>query len=543
MTAAIPRAEVTITTPLAAPIREQLDGETVSIGRASDCTIPIKDRYLSRKHAEIAPVNGTWILRDCGSANGTFLNGTRVDRDHPLTSGDRIRLGDTEIVFESAEHNTDRILAIADTAPRTTIAIPIGEIEQQKAHTDPARLKTLSELAAELLEDQPLDALFGFITERVLLHTKASRVAIGILRPDGKSFLNVEVRRQDKNDTSELRMSRTVLDEVVKEKKVLAFVDVSVDEKLRRAQSIIMQGIRSILCAPLVIGDAVVGVLYVDFLVSRQISEEDVRLIGQIARFAAIKLETTRLREEAIQKRLVDEELKTASVIQRRLLPPAPTGVTGYTFAGMNRPCRTVSGDYYDFVLRPDGRVYFVIADVSGKGVTAGLLMAGLQASFRIFTKNDPPPAALMLQLNVALKENLPQSKFVTLFLGRLDTRTGVVEYANAGHCPPLWIQRDGVREIAETDLVLGVVTRAAYMGHQLQLDRGDALVVFTDGLSEAINPEGEDLASRQLQEKLAGLHGRSADDLTAAIEETILLQVSDTPLADDVTLVVVSRN
>src|SRR2546430_17103724 len=96
----------------------------------------------------------------------------------------------------------------------------------------------------------------------------------------------------------------------------------------------------------MVIADAVVGVLYVDYLVSRQISEDDVRLIGQIARFAAIKLETTRLREEAIQKRLMDEELKTASVIQRRLLPPAPTGVTGYTFAGMNRPCRTVSGDY-----------------------------------------------------------------------------------------------------------------------------------------------------------------------------------------------------
>ena len=123
----------------------------------------------------------------------------------------------------------------------------------------------------------------------------------------------------------------------------------------------------------------------------------------------------------------MDEELKTASVIQRRLLPAPPTGVSGYTFAGMNRPCRTVSGDYYDFVVRPDGRVYFVIADVSGKGVTAGLLMAGLQASFRIFTKNDPRPAELMMQLNVTLKENLPQSKFVTLFLGRLDTRRSLL--------------------------------------------------------------------------------------------------------------------
>ncbi len=543
MTTAAPRAEVTIYTPLASPIREQLNEDTASIGRASDCTIPIKDRYLSRKHAEIVPLNGGWSLRDCGSANGTFLNGVRVEADRPLHSGDRIRLGDTEIVFESAEHNTDRILAVADTASSTTIAIPIGEIEQRKYDTgDPAKLKTLSQLAAELLEDQPLDQLFGYITERVLLHTKASRAAIGLLRPDGTSFLNVEVRRQDPSDTSELRISRTVLNDVVKEKKALAFVDVTVDDKLKRAQSSIMQGIRSIRCAPMVIGGSVVGVLYVDYLVSRQISEDDVRLIGQIARFAAIKLETTRLREDAIQKRIMDEELKTASVIQRRLLPPAPTGVTGYTFAGMNRPCRTVSGDYYDFVVRPDGRVYFVIADVSGKGVTAGLLMAGLQASFRIFSKNDPPPAMLMMQLNGALKDSLPQSKFVTLFLGRLDTRSGVVEYANAGHCPPLWIQRDSVLELSNTDLVLGVMTSAVYAGRQMQLEPGDALVMFTDGLSEAVNPEGEDLASIALQKKLAAHHGSSADALTKVIEETVS-DVVDTQLSDDVTLVVVSRN
>ena len=290
------------------------------------------------------------------------------------------------------------------------------------------------------------------------------------------------------------------------------------------------------------ISEAVVGVLYVDYLVNRLISEEDVRLIAQIARFAAIKLETTRLREEAIQKRIMDEELKTASVIQRRLLPAPPTGVSGYTFAGMNRPCRTVSGDYYDFVVRPDGRVYFVIADVSGKGVTAGLLMAGLQASFRIFTKNDPRPAELMMQLNVTLKENLPQSKFVTLFLGRLDTRTGVVEYANAGHTPPLLIQHDAVQELGQTDLVLGVISRAEYNNRTVQLVPGDSLVIFTDGLSEAESIEHQEIASAMLQEKLAMLHGASADELAQAIEDLVLTNVQ-TPLTDDVTLVVVSRN
>jgi len=241
--------------------------------------------------------------------------------------------------------------------------------------------------------------------------------------------------------------------------------------------------------------------------------------------------------------RLLFQELKTASMIQRGLLPPAPHGVGGYTFAGVNRPCRAVSGDYYDFVVRPNGKVYFVIADVSGKGVTAGLMMAGLQAAFRIFSKSDPPPAELVGMLNTALKENLPQSKFVTLFLGRLDTASGVVEYANAGHAPPLWIRRDGVVELVETDVLLGVVTRADFRDQRLELVPGDALVLFTDGISEAENPEGEELTSMRFAPRLAKLHRSTAEHVANDLEDAVLAHMGDAPLADDVTIVVVSRN
>jgi len=468
-----------------------------------------------------------------------------VEGDSPLANGDRIRLGDTEILFETQEHNTDRFLAVADAPASATISIPIHEIDESRHDTgDLSKLAILNALARELIEDRPMDELFGFIVDRVLEHTGASRVAIATLGPDGKSFANVEVRRQDKSDSSELRISRTVLEEVVEEKKVLAFMDVAMDEKLKRAQSIIMQGIRSILCAPLTIGANVVGVLYVDYLFTqRQIEADDVRLIGQIARFAAAKLETTRLREEAIEKRIMDEELKTASVIQRRLLPPAPTGIAGYSLIGANHPCRTVSGDYYDFVVRPDGKLYFVIADVSGKGVTAGLMMAGLQASFRIFCKLDPTPANLVGQLNGALKEILPQSKFVTLFLGRLDTQNGTVEYANAGHTPPLLLRANGIEELSETDLLLGVVTSAVFINRTLELAAGDSLILFTDGVTEAENGDWNDFASSHIAQSLAQMHGAPAADIARTIEDAIVGHVGDMPLADDVTLVVVSRN
>ncbi|HEX7709282.1 MAG TPA: SpoIIE family protein phosphatase [Thermoanaerobaculia bacterium] len=538
------RAEVTVYTQAQSPSRHHLKGSVVSIGRASDCAIPIKDRYLSRRHAEIVSFNGGWMLKDLGSANGTYLNGARVERDEILRPGDRIRLGDTEIVFDTPESNTDRMLAVADVAASPTIVIAVDEITDPAAEKDVARLQTLNQLARELIEDRPMDQLFGFIVERVLQHLLPSRAAIALLAADGLSFSKVEVRRMDKRDSSELTISHTLLKSIVQEKKALAFIDVSHDEKLRSAQSIILQGIHSILCAPLLIGDSVVGVLYVDYLFTqRSISEEDVRLVAQIARFAAIKLETTRLREEAIQKRIMDEELRTASSIQRRLLPDAPAGIPGYTFVGLNQPCRTVSGDYYDFVVRPGGKVYFAIGDVSGKGVTAGLMMAGLQVAFRMLSKNDPDPASLVRELNLTLKENLPQSKFVTFFLGRLDTVSGEIEYVNAGHTPPLLLGRDDYVELTASDLLLGVIARAEYENRTLRLEPGDSLVLFTDGVTEARGDEEIDLGSIAIGEALKGLHGADAERIAAVVNETVLRHVgSPENLDDDLTLVVVSR-
>lgn len=538
-----PRAEVTVYSPLFSPFRQTLEGSAASIGRASDCTVPIKDRYLSRRHAEIVAADGGWMVKDLGSANGTYLNGTRLERDSLLKSGDRIRLGDTEIVFICAESSTDKIF-VSNAVANATFAIPVLDIDRVKPAQDVARLQTLTLLARELIEDRPMSELFGFITERVMQHLQPSRAAIGLLASDGQSFINVEVRRRDANDSSELTISQTLLNDLVQEKEALAYTDVSIDEKLSRAQSIIAQGIHSIICAPMMIGGSIAGVLYVDFLFNqRQISEDDVRLVAQIASFAAIKLEQTRLREEAIEKRLIDEELKTASAIQRRLLPAAPTGIAGYTFAGTNRACRSVSGDYYDFVVRPDGRAYFVIADVSGKGVTAGLLMAGLQASFRIFCKSDPDPAALVSDLNVALKENLPQSKFVTLFLGRLDTRSGLVEYVNAGHTPPLLVRRDSIEELADTDPLLGVITLAEYVNRRVQLEPGDSLILFTDGVNEVENAEGKVLGTTGLAENVGALHGASADVLATVVDAAVIAHAGDVDaLGDDVTVVVVSR-
>lgn len=542
-----PSAEVTVFTPMVSPAKHALANDTITLGRAAECTIPIKDRYLSRKHAEIVSLNGGWVLKDCGSANGTFLNGSRVEHDLPLKSGDRIKLGDTEIVFQS-DPSTERLISIPDRELSATISIPLADITDQ--WTEPSgksleRLRILNALAMELIEDHPLDQVFSFIVDRVMEHLRPSRAAIGVMSEDGKSFNNVEVRRQNTSDTSELSISQTLLAEVVEERRALAYVDVSVDEKLSQAMSIVAQGIHSVLCAPIMIGDSVVGVLYVDYLFTqRTISEEDVRLVAQIGQFAAVKLENTRLREDALQKRRIDEELRTAYLIQRGLLPSSAPQIPGYSFAGMSKPCRAVSGDYYDFVVRPDGTVYFVIADVSGKGLTAALLMAGLQAAFRIFTKGDPDPSTLVTSLNAALHENLPQSKFVTLFAGRLDPTAGEIVFANAGHNPPLIVSAGSVSRLANTDILLGMFTNAAYRNQSLKLEPGDALVLYTDGVTEASRGDDEEeFGMDRLQDEMAPLHGHDAEVITRHMEASVTEFLGDAHCGDDVTMVVVCRN
>jgi phosphoserine phosphatase RsbU/P len=517
----------------------------ITLGRSSDCTLPIRDRFLSRKHAEIYFGNGEWRLRDCGSANGTFLNGTRVQGESPLKPGDRIVLGDSEVIFQAELPKKTDEISIGDTTQTSGISMPLASAVADDVITERSmeRLQLLNGLAVELIEDRPLGELFDYILERVMKLMKPSRAALGLLNDDRTSFANVRVLRTEASDVTELRISKTLLKEVVEGRRVVSFLDVSENEKLGQALSIIGQSIRSALCAPLTVGESVVGVLYVDYIMSQsRLSEEDVRLMAQIARIAAIKLETTRLREEALAKQRMEEELRTAYVIQSRLLPSVPPEVAGYTFAGVNRPARTVSGDYFDYVYRED-KVYFVIADVSGKGITAALVMASLETAFVIFTRDSPSPSELLDRLNKTLVQKLSPTKFVTLFAGILDPATGEIEYANAGHTPPVHVFNGGVEELKATDLVLGLFGHATYRNQKMKLAPGDVLIMFTDGIIEAENEQGEEFGSERVRNALAPIHHFTAADAIRHLEQHVMTFAGTVTPGDDVTIVCLNRN
>ncbi len=534
----------TVYQPNLAPTRVSLPVQTITLGRASDCTIPIRDRFLSRKHAEISYGSGTWVVRDCGSVNGTLLNGLKLTEPTILRPGDRILLGDSEVVFDAADSGTPpQFIPIDSDSHAKSLVLPLRDAI---ADLDRSRERTavLASLAVQFIEDRPMEELFEFILDRVMALLSPSRAAIALLGSDGKTFDNVRLRRSSAAEPTELSISRTLLGEVIEERNVVSFVDTAQDEKLARAESIIGQHIRSAVCAPLIVNDAVTGVLYLDFLANRgAITHEDVHLIAQIARLAALKLDNTRLREEAIAKAKIDEELRTAYTIQSRLLPTELPDVANYSFAGTNKPCKTVSGDYYDVLLRPDGRIYFVVADVSGKGITAALVMSGLATAFNIFTRTDPQPADLVRELNLTLAPKTSPTKFATLVAGVLDPASGRIDFANAGHVPPLVVTKSGVRRLDSTDLVVGLFTEAQYRNQSVGLEAGEALVLFTDGVTEAENKAEEQLGLEAVETLLANRHGASARDLLGAISDHVQTFIGDCAPLDDVTLFVVARS
>ncbi|HUP46389.1 MAG TPA: SpoIIE family protein phosphatase [Thermoanaerobaculia bacterium] len=532
---------VTVYQPNVAPVRLSLPVQTITLGRASDCTIPIRDKFLSRRHAEISYADGRWVVRDCGSVNGTVVNGTKLIEPSPLRPGDRIVLGDSEVVFEdTGSEPPSQLIPIDSDSHARSLAIPMREMIDERGRE---RTGVLASLAVQFIEDRPMADLFEFILDRVVALLRPSRAALALLGADGKSFDTVKLRRSDSSDLADLVISRTLLNEVIEERNVVSFVDTAQDEKLARADSIVQQNIRSAVCAPLIVGDAVLGVLYLDFLAIRgAVGQEDVRLIAQIARLAGAKLETTRLREEAIDKAKIDEELRTAYKIQSRLLPRQLPQIDGYSFAGANRPCKTVSGDYFDVIVRPSGRIYFIVADVSGKGITAALVMSSLATAFNIFARSDPAPADLVRDLNETMTPNTAPTKFATLVAGVLDPATGTIDYTNAGHVPPLVVGVNGVETLGTTDLVIGLFATAQYRTQRVTIGKGDSLVLFTDGVTEAENEGEEELGLPAVAELLRSFHRSQAGAIVEKIETYVQAFIGDATAGDDVTLLAISR-
>jgi serine phosphatase RsbU (regulator of sigma subunit) len=289
--------------------------------------------------------------------------------------------------------------------------------------------------------------------------------------------------------------------------------------------------------------DAVIGLVYVDCLRGGgPFGEEDVGILSALANIAAAKIENVRLLEESLEKRRLEEDNRVAAEIQRRLLPDAPPQVPGYDVAGSTRPCRAVGGDYFDFD-RDGSDLLFALGDVSGKGTGAALLMTVLRASVRGHW-NQPSASEAVARINRTVCQNVPENKYITFFLGRLDPATGGVRYVNAGHNPPLLVRSDGsVELLQEGGMVLGLVESVEYAEGAARLHPGDTLIVYSDGVTETFDPDDLEFGDQGLTALAVGGRGLDSATLQAEILRELDLFARGAKATDDRTLIVIKRN
>jgi phosphoserine phosphatase RsbU/P len=541
----IPR-ELLIHTPDGAirPLALERDRYTLGRSSANELCYP-EDAGLSRQHLVLEKDGDTWMVRDLGSKNGTFVNGVRITSPYPLGKNDRVTAGHIALDFgeNSLPPPTDNTVifiegAVTSTSVSTTVATSLqGVLSQDKEIEGGPQMRALIRAGRELAGNMPLAELFKLIMN---LSVEAVGATRGVLMTLEGQELVVRAALGEG-----FRISNTVRDRVIKDKTSLLVRDARLDEAFADRMSIVQQQIRSMLAVPLQTDDRVIGLIYLDsphFI--HEFTKDDLNLLTVMANVAAIRIEHTRLAEVEETERLHAKELDQAAEIQRSLLPVKAPSVAGVDLAGYNAACRTVGGDYYDFLPYPDGRVGLLVGDVAGKGMPAALLMSSLQARVQVLFDDPTNLAALVTRLNRIISSNCPSNRFITFFIGVLDPKSGELTYVNAGHNPPLVAHADGsVEKLGGTGLILGILPIASYEQGVCHLGRGDAVLLFSDGVTEAVRPNAdEEFGEERLAQVLAGLRNQSAQSIITTINQMVDEFTGGAPPADDITLVVAKR-
>jgi serine phosphatase RsbU (regulator of sigma subunit) len=537
--------------PGRSPISLEGEAQSWTLGRSSQNDVAIPDASLSRHHARISLKDGIPYLEDLGSLNGTSINGERITLPHPLREEDEILLGQVPVRLGSASRGPRvRIGADTDTSSSSagSIGLPLARLRAaptRKEAPETLRLREviveIQALSLELLEDSPPEQLLSHLLDRLWSLLKPWRAAV--LLQDAKAGLHTVASRGPEGNQPIL-LARSLVDAALQRKESVLFNDLG-DNQALATESLMSSGITSAMVTPLEHRGLVKGLLYLDSHPPRPpFDEEDLRLASTLAHLATAKLEQARMREEAMARKKVDQELDLARHIQQGLLPGFPPDLPGFEVHGNNLPSRQVSGDLFGWWPRSDGRWLFCLADVSGKGLGPGLLMASLQATLEAWTERDLSTADLAFQLSRALARHTDGRRFVTAFLALLDPRSGSLTYTNAGHNPALFIRPDGsVQTLDAQGLPLAMLPGRPYGETTLQLQPRDLLVVYTDGITEATEPAGEEYGPEALTALLVALRQEPLLALDAAILGDLDRFTQGAPYPDDRTLLMLRRN
>ena len=553
-----------------------LAGGVVTVGRRTSNELQILDPTVSREHVRVSYVDDGGLIEDLGSTHGTFVNDIRVTGPQALSHNDRIRLGRANnniMIFRTHREFSD-LMKTAD------------EIEPTAENL--RNLWALLEISKALNSSLHLDDVLEKVIEAVLALTRAER-GILLLGEDA-DHMEIEVQRNfDTSGSDEPRYSSTVVRDVVTTGEPRILTDALQDERFSGQDSIVGLNLRTVMCVPLRLGhrrlapvrttaadDAtaasdhiaaasvataaateamqssggeaapdsdlnLIGVIYVDRRSpTRFFTAQDLALFESFASHAALAIENARLFEEAVEKRRMENEMEVAREIQQSLLPHEFPELSWVSIYGFNEPARQVGGDYYDVYMRDNGDLDFAVGDVSGKGVPASLVMSTLQSSFLAEASAHENLAKVCERVNEFLVQRTRPERYATFFAARLQP-DGTFVYVNAGHNPPMLLRGDEVHRLTGGGLPLGLFKGRTYELQHDKLESGDLLLVFTDGVTEANDPDENEFGEERLLEVVRA----NLDCSVQVLTEKVFAAIAEFSLGlhnphDDITLVTV---
>lgn len=527
-----------------------------TIGRSARSDVCIPDAFASRLHAEVRQEGDNFWLQDLGSANGTRYNGKLVSNPVPVLSGGEIKIGETVIEFQNeAAKKPQHATLIADNSqaldPSTTISFsrsknPTSEILESQVSSRTDLLGLISKVGVTLLSSKNLEDTLNQVAALVFEAVPADRCVIMLRDESQEDGMKIAVARERGKDEQpeEVRISRTVMEEVMVNGKSVLTSDAQHDPKFA-SQTMALLGVRSVLAVPLSVKEgAVFGIVYADSpTYENTFGEEHLNILTTLASVASIRVENATLTEERFERERMERELALATEIQQRFQPSAPPKIENYQLQGISFACYEIGGDYYDFIPRHDGQMLIALGDVSGKGTAAALLMSSLHAAIHAQTAARSTLPAMVSSVNEYLANNTPSNRFITFFAGELNPESNVFSYINAGHNPPLVARKDGtIEELESGGFPLGIMAQTEFEQGSIVLDSGECVVIFSDGVSEAENIDGEEFGIERLTEVVGKNVSRSAAGIRDKIESALSAFTKTAPANDDITLVIVKH-
>src|SRR3954462_5145769 len=516
-----------------------IDKPLFTIGRRSETDLRLSGADISRVHAEITVESGGCIIRDKQSRFGTFVNGEK-HLEKALAHGDQIRLGqagDTEIVFFIDEE--------APSVERSAVS----------AASDLRQMAALLEGLRALGSGRVLDEVLAMVLDSAIEVTAAERGLFMLAnREKALEFKLARARGKVTLPGRTFETSRKIPETVFATGQQTIVEDL-LDGDLKQTHNMtVALGIRHVLCTPLrlvryveradqKLPTEIIGVFYLDSRERAMLRSLKVQsALETLSAEAALAIENARLYREALDKAKFEQELKVAAAIQQSLLPPGNREGPFFSTAAASIACRAVGGDFYDYVDLPSGQFGFIVGDVAGKGSPAALLASAALGMFSAEATYHTSAAALIARLNYGLFRRAIESRFLTSFYGILGI-DGAFTYCNAGHNAPLLVSTSGIRRLDRGGVVLGLFEQAAFEEETVTLEKGDLIIAFSDGVTEAMNPDSEEFTDDRLLACANAHRGEAPQQIMNAVLADVRTFCAGATQSDDVTVVMVRYN